>query len=154
MRAVLDTNVLVRATKYATGPAGELLRRFERREYVLVLSKSILDELRAVLEYPRVAAIHRLSSEEVGEFLGGLERNAEMVELPEDRGLQTVTSDVKDVPILQTAVVGQVQVLCTRDRHLYEPMALAYCRSHGMEVMDDIALLALLRKSEDESRRS
>lgn len=154
MHVVLDTNVLVRATKYATGPAWEPLRRLERQEYVLVLSKWMLDELRAVLEYPRVTAVHRLSMEEVEEFLGGLGRTADVVELQENHVLPPVTSDVKDVPILQTAVAGQAQVLCTRDRHLYEPMALAYCRAHGVDVMNDINLLALLRKMEEEPRRS
>ena len=54
MRAVLDTNVLVRATKNASGPARELLRQFEAEQHVLIVSNAILVELLRVLDYPRV----------------------------------------------------------------------------------------------------
>jgi predicted nucleic acid-binding protein len=60
MRVVLDTNILVRAAKNATGPARELLRSFESEDHVLVLSSFILIELLRVLDYPRVRALHRL----------------------------------------------------------------------------------------------
>jgi putative PIN family toxin of toxin-antitoxin system len=146
MRVFLDTNVLVRATKTATGPARELLRCFERPEHVLVLSKWVVDEVRRVLRYPRVAAIHRLDEKEVDEFLNGLEQIADMVQLQEKDDPQAVVSDAEDVPILQTAVLGRAEVLCTRDRHLYEPSALEYCRQHGVEVMDDVDLLSRLRE--------
>ena len=56
MRAVLDTNVLVRSTKSGTGPAREVLLEFQSAEHVLLLSPWMLDELRRVLTYPRVVA--------------------------------------------------------------------------------------------------
>ncbi len=45
MRVVADTNVLVRASKNATGPARELLAFFGTEEHVPVLSNAILSEL-------------------------------------------------------------------------------------------------------------
>ncbi len=118
---------------------------------MLVLSNWILDELRRVLGYPRVAAIHRLDEGEVDEFLNGLEQIADMLQLQEEDDPQRVVSDAKDVPILQTAVLGRAEVLCTRDRHLYEPSALEYCHQYGIEVVDDIDLLTRLREMGSET---
>jgi predicted nucleic acid-binding protein len=140
--------VLVRATRAASGPARELLLYFERSQQVLVLSAWILDEVRRVLRYPRLAAIHRLTEEDVDAFVNGLTQIAEMVKLQGGVSPQAAVSDPQDVPILQTAVVGKAQVLCTRDRHLYQRAALVFCREHGIEVMDDLQLLARLRGSE------
>ena len=58
MRVVLDTNILVRATKGGKGPAREVLLAFQLSEHVLLLSPWMIDELRRVMTYPRVMAQH------------------------------------------------------------------------------------------------
>ena len=145
MRVVLDTNVLVRATKSGKGPARELLFCFQPPEPVLLLSAWMLNELRRVLTYPRVAAQHRLTPQELEEFVTGLSQVAEMVQLPEIGGEASITTDPEDMPVLQTAIIGEAQVLCTLDRHFYSPAVLAYCGQHGLEVMGDAELLSRLR---------
>jgi putative PIN family toxin of toxin-antitoxin system len=145
MRAVLDTNVLVRATKSGTGPAREVLLSFQSPNHVLLLSPWMLEELRRVLTYPRVVAQHRLTPEDVGDFLAGLAQVAEMVQLPEAGAEVSMTTDPQDAPVLQTAILGEAQVLCTLDRHFYDPAVLAYCGQHGLEVLGDAELLARLR---------
>ncbi len=52
MRVVLDTNVLVRCTKNASGPARECFRRFEAGQHVLLVSRYLLAELAAFLPTP------------------------------------------------------------------------------------------------------
>jgi predicted nucleic acid-binding protein len=58
-----------------------------------------------------------------------------------------VPHDPKDDPILQTAIVGHADVLCTRDRHLFHNDVLAECARHSLRVVRDDDLLNELRKS-------
>jgi predicted nucleic acid-binding protein len=59
-----------------------------------------------------------------------------------------VVHDPKDDPIVHTAVAGAADALCTRDRHMYHSAVTGYCRARGIEVLDDVALLARLRAGE------
>jgi uncharacterized protein len=151
MRIVLDTNILVRATKTAAGPAREILRCFRSEEHVLVLSRFILTELLRVLNYERVFALHGLTSAEQQEFVAALDQLAEIVDLPEPRA--AVSQDPDDDPVIATAIVGHADVLCTLDRHLLHPNVQSHCETNGVRVMSDAALLNLLREppGEEES---
>ena len=113
----------------------------------------MLDELRRVLTYPRVVAQHRLTSDEVDEFVAGLAQAAEMVQLPEVGGEVSITTDPKDMPVLQTAIIGGAQVLCTLDRHFFNPSVLVHCGQHGIEVLRDAELLDRLRAATDSSEK-
>ncbi len=53
MRAVLDTNVVVSATIIRAGNEDRVLRAWQRRDYDLVLSPEILEEIGRVLAYAR-----------------------------------------------------------------------------------------------------
>jgi hypothetical protein len=48
-------------------------------------------------------------------------------------------------------VAAGADVICTRNRHLFHEAVVAYCRQYAIEIMDDIDLLAVLRKAEEES---
>jgi hypothetical protein len=50
--------------------------------------------------------------------------------------------------LIAAAIVGQADVLCTLDRHLFHEDVIAYCGTHAIAIMNDVALLALLRKGE------
>jgi predicted nucleic acid-binding protein len=53
--------------------------------------------------------------------------------------------DVNDIVVLQTAVIGEADVICTRDRDFFERPASAFLKKLGIAVMDDIALIEHLR---------
>jgi hypothetical protein len=55
MRVVLDTNVLARSTKYATGPARGCFLRFESGQHTLVVSTYLLAEPMFKMGDPRLA---------------------------------------------------------------------------------------------------
>ncbi len=57
-----------------------------------------------------------------------------------------VLKDVDDDPIIYTAVAGKAEVLCTRDAHFYETSVRNFCSHIGTAIMDDVALLQVLRK--------
>jgi hypothetical protein len=56
-----------------------------------------------------------------------------------------VTADLDDDAVVATAILGQADAICTRNRHLYAADVVAYLRRWSIEVIDDIQLLVLLR---------
>ena len=115
MRVVLDTNILVRANPKVSprGLARDLLLTIVSGPHVLILSSAILAEVQRVLTYPHVQARWPLTGEAIEQYLVFLEAAGALVELPEVS--PAVVSDPDDDPILQTAIVGRADVLCTRD---------------------------------------
>lgn len=53
--------------------------------------------------------------------------------------------DLNDTIVMQTAVIGEADVLCTKDRDFFEPPAEAFLRKAGMAVLDDISLIQRLQ---------
>ena len=145
MRVVLDTNVLVRATKNAKGPARALLREFESEKHVLIVSDAILIELLRVLYYPRVRAMHRLSDEECQQHVQSLHDAAEFVALP-TVPTDSISPDPDDDPVVHTATQGKADELCTLDRHLRRQNVQEYCEGHSIRIMTDVELLEELRR--------
>ena len=145
MRIVLDTNILVRANPKTSpqGLARDLLEIITAGPHALVLSAAILTEVARVLTYPHVQARWMLSQETIGQYLAFLEAAGEIVETPLIP--PAVALDPDDDPILQTAVCGQADVLCTRDTVFRHPLVEEVCRAHRIRVLDDIALMRELR---------
>jgi hypothetical protein len=59
--------------------------------------------------------------------------------------IQTPIRDVNDATVMQTALIGEADVLCTRDRDFFEPPAGAFLAQAKITVLDDIALMHRLR---------
>lgn len=150
MRIVLDTAVFVQATLSANGPARECLRLILRHEHSLILSKEMLHELAQVLRYPRLAARHRLPEDGIYKLIGSLKELAEIV--PLNPLLSTPIRDANDIIVMQTAMLGEAEVICTNDRDFFEPPAAEFLSRLGITVLDEKALLKLLRA--ESGRRS
>ena len=56
--------------------------------------------------------------------------------------------DPDDDPVIYTALAGAADVICTVDRHFYEPGVLGFCSRYGIRIMDDVELLHDLRAEE------
>jgi len=72
-----------------------------------------------VLAYPRLQARWGLGEDRIREFVSRVSVIAEIVHTtttPE----QVVPADPDDDPMVQTAVLGGADVLCTRDAHLLD----------------------------------
>jgi uncharacterized protein len=146
MRAVFDAAILVRAHHNAAGPARAARRRVTERPHCLILSPYILAETQRVLSYPRVNAIFGLDSAEIREYIRYLEFAAEIVDPKVTEPV--VLKDPNDDPVIYTAVAGKADVLCTLDRHFYDPAVLEFCRMRDIRVMSDVDLLARLNRGE------
>ena len=103
----------------------------------------MLDELARVLRYPRLLAFYGLSEARVYHFIGFLREVAEIVTL--SPLLTPPIRDVNDIVVLQTAILGEANILCTRDADFYTPPAAGFLDKAGIAVMDNISLLNRLR---------
>jgi len=143
MRITLDTAILVRTNAKARGPARELLKVIQQQGAQLVLSPFLLEEVQRVLRYPRIQAIYHLDADDILAHVQLLESLADLV-IPAE-GPSVVLKDPNDDPVLYTALSGQADVLCTVDRHLYEPNVLSFCARYDIQLMTDVELLLALR---------
>src|SRR5206468_2849697 len=87
------------------------------------------------------------SEERIYAYIGFLREAAEMV-TPNPLLIAPIR-DVNDTVVMQTALIGEADVLCTRDRDFFEPPAEAFLRkargnSHGRH-RSDSALARLTR---------
>lgn len=114
--AVLDTNVLVSALCLPQSLPADLLRRWLAREYLLVLSESILTELADVLRRPKIVARFAMTEEKAAAFLDVLREWAHLV--PVTLELQVVTDDPNDNHVIACAVEGGAGFLVSGDHHL------------------------------------
>ncbi len=92
--------------------------------------------------------VHGLSDEDIEAYVGHLRSASVIVLLPQETPPAVVPADPADDPIVATAMVGQTAVLCSLDRHLHRPEVLAYCHTHGIEVLSDVQLMQRLRAPE------
>lgn len=143
MRIVLDTAILVRAHDGAKGLARELLLRLIDSDHVLLISEGMLYELAKVLRYPRMLALHGLSEDRIFGFIALLREAAEIIR--PNPLLLTPIRDVNDAVVMQTAILGEADIICTRDLDFFEDPAAEFLRKAGVEVLDDIALIQRFR---------
>ena len=143
MKIVLDTTILVRANEHSHGLARELLFRIVNGQHTLLLSNEMLYELARVLRYPRLRSFYGLSEDLVYDYIALLRHSSEIVTL--DPLMIAPIRDVNDIVVMQTAVIGEAEVLCTRDADFFEQKAREYLNKMGIAVLDDIALNRRLR---------
>ena len=146
MRVVLDTNVLVRANPKADGSARDLFTELAHSpEHTLIVSPFLLEEVERVLAYPRLQSLWPLEPAQIQEYTAALDDFSEMVH--PGPAPAVVLSDPKDDPVIETALLGRADVLCTLDRHFYTPTVLDFLRQQSIQVMNDVQLLLRLREN-------
>jgi putative PIN family toxin of toxin-antitoxin system len=142
VRIVLDSNILVRAFVTSHGLAHELLLAILASDHTLVLSSEMLFEVARVLRYPRLMAVHGQSEEAIYTFTAWLRKAAEIITL--NRLEAAPIRDRNDIFVLQTALSGEADVLCTSDRDFFEPPASIFLASVGIAVLKDEQLMRRL----------
>jgi len=145
MTITADAGILARSAGRSNGPAKRLIEVVAASPvHRLALSEFILAEVGKTLAYSRLSEVLQMSSSEIHAFVSLLRRSAVLVE--PSVGLPVVLNDPKDDPVIYTAVAAEADVLCARDRHFHVPNVLRFCRRYGIEVLDEIELLAKLER--------
>jgi len=124
IRAVVDTNVFISATLYE-GSTSKLLSYWQRRRFIYLISKQILEEYIKVLSYPKF----RLTEEEIKWII-----QEELLPYVETVKIKILVSAIKTDPsdniFLSTAVEGKASFIISGDPHL-----LALKKYQGVQIV-------------------
>ena len=114
MRIVIDTNVLISAT-FWTGNPKQLLNRVRKKEFVLLTSQILLNELKEILIRPDKP--FKLSEEEAEHVVNRIRSLAEIVRT---HSFVKICRDEQDNRVLECAVDGGADWIISGDAHLLE----------------------------------
>ncbi len=115
IRAVIDTNILVRAMLKPEGSVGPVVGFLREGRYVFLYSEATLNELIDVLGRPRMVHRYGLTTDEVDALCALVVLRGELVH--PGRAI-ALCRDPKDDKFLEVAVEGQADVIVTGDEDL------------------------------------
>ena len=145
IRAVLDTNVLVRGLTRTTGPSREIFEALVgEKAFVLVTSADILGELGDVLQRPAFRQHVELTDFEIMRAIRGLRSVAQLVPGAYVE-LKQVPTDPKDNMVVACALEGGANYLVTDDRRDLLPLKVILVGGyHPVQVVTPRGFLRLL----------
>lgn len=119
LRVVIDTNMIVSGILSRKGAPAEVLNVWRERRFLLLSSSAIVDEVRVVLQYPRIHKKYHLSDEDIEQTITLLEHDALLV-AGDSNVAGSVPDDPQDEMFLACALDGQADVVVSGDHHLLE----------------------------------
>ena len=114
-RIVLDTMVLASGFTSDAGASARLVRLWQDRRFILVVSEHTLAEIRRTLEQDRYLA-PRTTAQQAAAIMASLREDAMLTEL--SLPVVGVATHPEDDLVLSTALSGDASILCTRDKQL------------------------------------
>lgn len=138
IRAVLDTNVFVSAalSKDPNSPTREVLERWQRGEFVLLICTPLAEEIVEKL------LDRSIDADKISLLVERLAQLAEWVEVPTQK-IESLLSDADDNVIVACAVEGTANYLITYDPH-FDSLDGEY---RGVKILKAIPFLEVLRRS-------
>jgi putative PIN family toxin of toxin-antitoxin system len=115
MRAVIDTNILIRALIKPTGTVGPILERLSAGHYVAIYSEPLLTELLAKLALPRIRTKYHLDDAVIETTLALIALRGELV-LPIRK--INICRDPNDDMLIEAALAGSAQYIVSGDEDL------------------------------------
>jgi putative PIN family toxin of toxin-antitoxin system len=115
MRAVIDTNIIIRALIKPTGTVGPVLGRLRNGEFTAIYSDAILEEMLAKLALPRISKKYQIRESDIEDLLALLALRGELVN--PSRSVQ-VCRDPSDDMFIAAALEGKAEWVVTGDQDL------------------------------------
>jgi putative PIN family toxin of toxin-antitoxin system len=115
LRAVVDTNILIRALIKPHGTVGPILTQLAANAYTLVYSQPLLDELVEKLALPRIRVKYGLDNQAIETTLALLALRGELVQ--PTRAVR-VCRDPDDNALIEAALAGGAEYVVTGDEDL------------------------------------
>lgn len=115
MRAVIDTNIIIRAVIKPRGTVGPVLERLRNGEFTAIYTESILEEMLAKLALPRIREKYQIGDDDVESLLGLLALRGELVN--PSRSVRACR-DPDDDMFIEAALEGNAEWVVTGDRDL------------------------------------
>lgn len=107
-RAVVDTNILIRALINPLGTVAPMIPRLSQKEYVIVYSQPLLQEFEEKIALPRLRAKYHVQDQDIQALKDTIVLQGEFVNPTEK---VTVCRDPDDDMLLEAAVAGNADTL-------------------------------------------
>jgi len=132
LRAVVDTNILVRGTLSSTGGSALVVEAIRRGSVVLVTSRGHLSELHRVLSRPRLVRRYGVTPRRRKRLISRLYLRSVLVN---PTGQLQICRHPSDDPLIEAAILGRAGYLVSEDPDLYDdPDIVSLLRSHGVQL--------------------
>lgn len=116
---MLDTNVWISSLLLPQSIPGRIITAWQHALFDMVVSSTILEEIKEVLAYPKIKKRLLISPEEIDEYLTLIRFFAEVAVLkPHACSPTNELRDMNDAPILETLITSKADYLITGDRDL------------------------------------
>ena len=115
IRAVVDTNILIRAVIKPSGTVGPILEELAQGSYTPLFCRASLAELRDVLARPRLRTRFPITDGDVETLVRLIRLRGEEIRVP---GVLAVCRDPKDDVFLEMAIEGRANVIVSGDEDL------------------------------------
>jgi putative PIN family toxin of toxin-antitoxin system len=113
LRIVIDTNVLLSGLMIPEGTPGRIIAAWRKRNFDLVVSEPMLEELARVLAYPKIRKRLNWDDETISRYIALLRFEAEVVSV---EGVKAnVPADPDDNHLLATLIASKADWLITGD---------------------------------------
>ena len=113
MRIVIDTNVLLSGLMIPEGTPGRIIAAWRKRNFDLVVSEPMLEEIARVLAYPKIRKRLNWDDETISRYIALLRFEAEVVSV---EGVKAnVPADPDDNQLLATLIASKADWLITGD---------------------------------------
>jgi putative PIN family toxin of toxin-antitoxin system len=133
VRAVVDTNIWVSAVISPKGAPARVLQAYRDGRFTLVTSETLLDEIRDVLNRPRIAGKYGIQADDVDALVDLMRQRAVLVTTT---GAVHVCRDPDDDESIEVAIVGQADVVVSRDEDLARaPEVAEYLAGRGVRTL-------------------
>src|SRR5438874_977741 len=114
LRAVLDTNIIVRAVLRPDGPAGAVFAAFRARRFEMVTSAVLLEELVRVLLGPSVRRVAAITEQQAAALRANIE--VEAIVVPGHyQDVRVVPTDPTDDMFFAAALEGRATYVVSGD---------------------------------------
>ncbi|MBI4691509.1 MAG: putative toxin-antitoxin system toxin component, PIN family [Nitrospirae bacterium] len=116
IRVVIDANQFVSALLKPVSNPAEVIRMAREGKIQLITSSDIIEEISAVLLYPKIMKRHRRTPEQIEVFLKKLTKAAVITH--SGLRLDVIKDDASDNKYLECAVEGGAHYIISGDKHL------------------------------------
>jgi len=134
IRAVLDTNVVISGLLKPTGTPGSILKSLRFGSFTIVFSRELIDEIAAVLSYPKLKRKYRRGRKDFEAIAGLFALRGDLVEIEER---VRVCRDPNDDFLIETALAGKADFLVSGDKAL-----LSLRKIRGISILTPAAFIA------------
>ncbi|MBF0607056.1 MAG: putative toxin-antitoxin system toxin component, PIN family [Candidatus Magnetobacterium sp. LHC-1] len=138
LKVLLDANIFVSALIKPYSNPSMILNMVREGRVRLLLSGTIIYEVRRVLSYARIRRIHRFTDEQIDEFVKDLSEFA--IITPGNIKVDVIKDDPADNKYIECAIEGQADYIVSGDRHLTNLKHF-----QGINIVDPAMFIRLLK---------